>query len=58
MVEIFLNILYHCFLYPLCVVLRLFGKVYISNQYKAKNSYWFKYYGKNNNIPDTNYTLW
>ena len=58
MFKIFLNILFYCVLYPFSIILKLFGRVYISNQYKTKNSYWFKNYKKTNNIPDTKYTLW
>ena len=32
--KIILTILFYCFLYPLSLVLKLFGKVYISNEYK------------------------
>ena len=53
-----LTILFYCFLYPLSLVLKLFGKVYISNEYKTKNSYWSKNYKKTNKISDTKYTLW
>ena len=56
--KIFFTLLFYLFLYPISLILKLFGKVYVSNQYKKKNSYWFKNYKKTSNIPDTNYTLW
>lgn len=56
--KIFFTLMFYLFLYPISLILKLFGKVYVSNQYKTKNSYWFKTYKKTSNIPDTNYTLW
>ena len=58
MIKLFLVILYYFVLYPYSLILRLFGKLSVSNEYKTKNSYWIKKYNKDNNIPDTRYTLW
>jgi len=58
MINILLNILFYFFIYPLSMIFRFFGIVYVYNQYKTKNSYWIKNYKKTNNIPDTKYTLW
>ena len=56
--KILLRILFYCFLYPFSLILKLFGKVYVSNEYKTKNSYWSKNYKTTNKISDTKYTLW
>ena len=58
MIKLFLAILYYFILYPYSLLLRLLGKLVITNEYRTKNSYWVKKYNKNDKIPDTNYTLW
>ncbi len=56
--KILVTILFYCFLYPISLILKLFGKVYVSNEYKTRNSYWSKNYKTTNKISDTKYTLW
>ena len=56
--KILLAILYYFILYPYSIFLKIRGKTPVVNEYKTKNSYWVKKYNKNNQIPDTNYTLW
>jgi hypothetical protein len=58
MIKLLLAILYYFVLYPYSVILKLCGKTIVVNEYKTKNSYWVKKYKKNDNIPDTRYTLW
>jgi len=56
--KLLLTLLFYCFLYPISLILRLFGKVYVSNEYRTKDSYWVTNYKKTNKISDTKYTLW
>ncbi len=55
--KILLTILFYCFLYPFSLILKLFGKVYVSNEYKTKNSYWSKNYKTTNKMSATNAKL-